>query len=262
MMIAARNAFLMSGGKPTARDYVQDGLIAMWDGLENAGWGAHDSTAATWVDLTGNEYDLTVNSAVAAFTADGLNVHTVPTSSSLHRAAYNNSKDLPALDNMEFECVFKVDRDYSDDFNWYFLVGGGLSTVDSSRSRNVGLVQYVTAYNRHFCASTTSVKMLPYNNTETILRRGTHYYSSGEARSRPLFDGVIVEGGSAFDAYPLTDHGYHLTVGGMRYSTYSVNSLAEGVSLCALRCYARSSGYLTMAERLANYAIDAARFGL
>jgi hypothetical protein len=28
---------------PTARDYVQDGLIAMWDGIENAGWGTHTS---------------------------------------------------------------------------------------------------------------------------------------------------------------------------------------------------------------------------
>ena len=29
---------------PTARDYVQDGLIAMWDGIENAGWGTHSTS--------------------------------------------------------------------------------------------------------------------------------------------------------------------------------------------------------------------------
>ena len=38
----------------TARDYVQDGLIHMWDGVENAGWGVHDETATTWKDLIGN----------------------------------------------------------------------------------------------------------------------------------------------------------------------------------------------------------------
>ena len=37
MLINLRNG-MMAGGKPTARDYVQDGLIAMWDGIENVGW--------------------------------------------------------------------------------------------------------------------------------------------------------------------------------------------------------------------------------
>ena len=39
---------------PTARDYVQDGLIAMWDGIENAGWGVHDPNATVWKDLVGS----------------------------------------------------------------------------------------------------------------------------------------------------------------------------------------------------------------
>ena len=38
----------------TARDYVQNGLVAMWDGIENAGWGVHDPNATTWVDLCRN----------------------------------------------------------------------------------------------------------------------------------------------------------------------------------------------------------------
>ena len=53
-MIAARNALLMGGSStPTARDYVQDGLVAMWDGIENAGWNQHDASATTWTDLVG-----------------------------------------------------------------------------------------------------------------------------------------------------------------------------------------------------------------
>ena len=42
-----------SGKAYTARDYVQDGLVAMWDGVENAGWGLHDSATTNWVDLVG-----------------------------------------------------------------------------------------------------------------------------------------------------------------------------------------------------------------
>lgn len=35
----------------TAADYIQDGLVAMWDGIENVGYGLHDDSAAVWVDL-------------------------------------------------------------------------------------------------------------------------------------------------------------------------------------------------------------------
>lgn len=55
MMIGARvGAWAKSGGGvPTARDYVQAGLVAMWDGIENAGWGVHDPNATVWKDLIG-----------------------------------------------------------------------------------------------------------------------------------------------------------------------------------------------------------------
>ena len=57
MIVGARTgAWAKSGsGVPTARDYVQDGLIAMWDGIENAGWGVHDASATTWKNLVGAE---------------------------------------------------------------------------------------------------------------------------------------------------------------------------------------------------------------
>ena len=35
----------------TAKDYVQDGLVAMWDGIENAGWGVHNPNAIAPVNL-------------------------------------------------------------------------------------------------------------------------------------------------------------------------------------------------------------------
>ena len=37
---------------PTARDYVQDGLVALYDGIRNVGRTLpHDSAAAKWTDL-------------------------------------------------------------------------------------------------------------------------------------------------------------------------------------------------------------------
>jgi hypothetical protein len=54
-------ATMLKQGK-TARDYVQSGLVAMWDGIENAGWGVHDASATTWKNLIGTGDFPTTNS--------------------------------------------------------------------------------------------------------------------------------------------------------------------------------------------------------
>ena len=47
-----------------AAAYIQNGLVACWDGVENAGVGVHDASATVWKDLVaGREfslYDVTV----------------------------------------------------------------------------------------------------------------------------------------------------------------------------------------------------------
>ena len=66
MMLGARTAAWAKsgGGVPTARDYVQDGLIAMWDGIENAGWGVHNQNERSiWVDLVGG-HNMVIKGAV------------------------------------------------------------------------------------------------------------------------------------------------------------------------------------------------------
>ena len=60
----------IGGGLPTARDYVQDGLIAMWDGIENAGWGVHDPSATVWKDLVGG-YDVSNSYSDMTWTDNG-----------------------------------------------------------------------------------------------------------------------------------------------------------------------------------------------
>lgn len=37
----------------TTADYVQDGLLACWDGVENAGAGLHDAAPSKWIDVVG-----------------------------------------------------------------------------------------------------------------------------------------------------------------------------------------------------------------
>lgn len=51
-MLGADGAENADEWNPTASDYIQDGILAMWDGIENAGWGVHVSEGK-WIDLIG-----------------------------------------------------------------------------------------------------------------------------------------------------------------------------------------------------------------
>ena len=62
-----------------ATAYVQDGLVMMFDGLENAGHGYHDDTATEWVNLATDATacgNATNSSGSAAFTSDHLSLTT------------------------------------------------------------------------------------------------------------------------------------------------------------------------------------------
>ena len=66
-------ATMLKQGK-TARDYVQSGLVAMWDGIENAGWGVHDASATDWTNLVDGSGEATPYGAAwldNAMTMDG-----------------------------------------------------------------------------------------------------------------------------------------------------------------------------------------------
>ena len=54
-----------------AYSYIRKGLVANFDGIDNAGTGAHDSSATTWVDLTGNANDATKGSNASWNGTDG-----------------------------------------------------------------------------------------------------------------------------------------------------------------------------------------------
>ena len=66
-LIVALLSFCCAGAASaalTSRSYVHDGLVAQYDGIDNAGYGIHSDSTNRWVDLTGNGNDGTVNAAV------------------------------------------------------------------------------------------------------------------------------------------------------------------------------------------------------
>lgn len=59
MLINLRNALMAGKRKPTARDYNYD--LALWDAIENAGYGVHDASATTITNLLGGGLDIALS---------------------------------------------------------------------------------------------------------------------------------------------------------------------------------------------------------
>lgn len=43
---------------PTVSNYVEEGLLGMWDGIENDGLGIHNPTLSGWKDLSRNGFTM------------------------------------------------------------------------------------------------------------------------------------------------------------------------------------------------------------
>ena len=208
---------------PTASDYVQDGLIAMFDGIENAGWKTHDANATVWKDLSGNGNDVDVDLTQASWEDGFLNVTgttctrdeeitNIATLEVLFRdprtSAYpNNNGPFFVLGEMKGPCCL-----------WYSLIAGGAKSNSTAISSNQAKLRQTLA-SRSYTYSPRS------------------YYVNGEPM--PLYN----------PPKTLADAvGCKATaVGGNAIEIYHV------------RAYFRA---LTADEIAHNYAIDKARFNL
>ena len=271
MLIAARNSFT-SGGKLSAKSYVQDGLIAMWDGIENAGWGVHDPNATVWKDLSGNGYDLTMRGAKTdgRFSLDGA----YAASSNKLIALYLGAVDFGGSDSY-IECVFSFSDDTSE--TWGIALGlckqaltsGGANALTTGmmfdfRWNTSNLHRYSMFYG------------LPYGKNQMIedspaypgLRCGTYQFRGspfGNWLNGNMFTGPIVGDGKGYVS-ESNDNFQNVTVGGMYWGNVSspdsgsiigtLPNRAEVKRICIYRTQ------LSSVEMNKNYAVDLARFNL
>ena len=224
MMLGARTAAWAKrgGGVPTARDYVQAGLIAMLDGIENSGFGTNDANATVWVDLSGNGNDVDVDLTQASW-EDGF----------LKVTGTTCTRDEEITNITTLEVLFRDTYTYAYPDNkgpffvlgerkgpcclWYGHVAGGAIRATSISSNS--------AVSKHILAS------------RSYTYKPESYYVNGEPK--PLY----------FPPNTLADAvGCKATaVGGKPIEIYHV------------RAYSRA---ITADEIAHNYAIDKARFNL
>ena len=215
------------GGKsvPTAKDYVQDGLIAMWDGIENAGWGVHDASTTVWKDLSGTGNDLTLMNG-AHFDANSL------ISAARNSVSALLSTSLPYA-TIEICAFYDASRNPSQ------LVCFG-NYVDDSRMMSC-------APNQIQCYNGTHVITV----SESKSKRTWAATYSGAAT--PYIDGQLATGTVSQNNWS-TRYGPFGLSGSSQYSQWNF----VGNYYC-VRLYSRA---LTAGELAANYAVDKERFGL
>jgi hypothetical protein len=242
-MIAARQvAFGKAAGKGlSAKDYVQDGLVAMWDGIENAGWGEHDPYATVWKDLVGGA-DININFSPLPKSiltwADNSLVYTdtyanSPTPTGTILAAVSSDK-LTEFFNGGFqtaETVFKATN--TNNYRAYIP----LSWLDFRHGYAVG--------NLYF-ASGSSTWLSIKTSQDTI-------YSDCITRDAFYRNGVKVLSAN------LTPKNLGISVGDSRIIAIRGNFDSESKSFYCVRVYTRA---LSAEEIAHNYEIDKARFGL
>ncbi len=212
--------------------YVQDGLIACWDGIENAGAGQHDAAATVWKDAIGG-YEFTLNGVTV--NADRMTFAGSTSSYGTLSAADTTSSFVAAKDGT-MEIVYRSDT------------GAGtqvlLQSTDSS-----GLAFGIFSGNNIILrsSSSTAAQMLPFTsgaNTNCV----SVFYTSRVPVSAVVNGGKMALSGSNYWGSPGTT-----TVIGKRAS----NASGFLGSIYCIRLYNR---HLSDEEIAANYEIDQKRF--
>lgn len=231
MLIGMRNAMLAGGGL-SAKSYVQDGLVAMWDGEWNAG-GVHDPNATKWVDLVGgvelSKYGTpTINTDSYSF--DG--------SSAMYK-----SQSFGEIDHWEIVCAL--------------MVSSVTANSDPEIMRLNGTWQQKCYTWNGMCPGIGfGIPMeggaSPVSNEQgAVGKRWSLAWSSAITPQKVYRNGVQAATWNATFVQETTSS-IIIGAGGTLYRP----SKSE---VCCVRLYSRA---LTAAEVAANYAIDKARFNL
>ena len=259
MLINLRNALWGGRRKPTAKDYVQNGLVAMWDGIENTGWGTHDGSAATWKDLVGGFDAVKVGSPTWSDNAGNTNgtnntfLATIPTQSTFINAAKSGFVTteicLSTSATWGSRCPFSIED----------------SSGTSSAYRFVQI----------FMQASKTYLPAPYNLNGTAFigtgpvfddPSGTISCSFGSNGARiyatPSRNGLLGTEGSTTIGQYATFNPATLDQIGVNNWYVRIGRTHNNSMSAAYHCVRLYSRALTVSEIAANYAIDKARFGL
>ena len=212
----------VASGKNTAKSYIQNGLVAQWDALENVGYGVHGDSPPEWVNLRGSKNIVLTKSA--SFTANALVCD--------GKGFAGSIKDfLPSSKIVSADIVFEIN-----------LVHGNSCLFSTGTHREY--------YDRCFGIVGGGGKFLFSNYILGGVTKGRHCCHLNFLTGSYSLDGVngVSNSKGTLDASP--NRGYEFYIGGFKDS-------AINCKIYAIRFYGRK---LTDEEIQKNYVVDKARF--
>ena len=221
-------------------DYIADGLVGYWDGIENAGEGVHDASSARWVDLTGNGGDFVVNASAASFGDAGL----AKTGSGMAATNVITHSGVMTIES----AVSKVQLDSGKWLNAAYL---GYHQTMSFRNESGGIRQFFFDYDNLKWQMAVRDPELTMSVTYAIVDgvpKGQHFYYNG-AEPPGEYGGNSMYWGGTAQSYAC--------IGGRPGYASSGDATATNYTVNALRFYNRA---LAPGEVAYNSAVDRRRF--
>ena len=214
----------------TAADYVQDGLIVLYDGIENAGLGVHDFESPIWADLSENGFDVTMDFNNCEWLSNGVQ-------------CYGTGR-VGARLNCRNEYTQKG-----------FVMSPHMEVVISSTATAGSWIWLFSLpfYGRYQCFSGYSNRYLGINGLKrnVIVSTSGHPISFSCSRRKMTQDGIDL--GDIVSSTNLTGLYNDITIGG----SSQTNGYRYGGKIFCIRSYTRE---LTDEEMAWNLEIDRVRF--
>ena len=210
----------------TSASYVQSGLIAQWDGIDNQGTGTHDPTATTWKDLKGS-LDMTLTDK-GSWTFDGNALYVAGGG-----AGAQGASATPAYKTIEV--VYKM-----TDAGGRIMFNSGLTTR---------FVVFDNGSQLYFDGSKSTKRIVSSYDADKVCFAAAIYDDS--TVSNVYFNGEVRNDGNQNNGWGAGDG--KVAVGDRSLS----KSYPWTGEVFAIRLYDRA---LTAAEIAENCAIDKARF--
>ena len=237
--------------------YATDGLIAMWDGEDNQGTGAHDAAATTWVDLTGNHAAMTFDTTPTV----GATYYDVSQGGGCIKSCVDIAEAIQAK-KATIEIVCDV-RSFVDSGTLVSLVDGAGTDAGN---RLVWVMNGALGSNHQGVCGTidylTNGSSTPYPSYDTEINKVRSYsLKFGDAQCSVYRNGSATAGTSKVVGKSGT-----VTLGnaqtacfsiGQRYSQTGKSGTISDMKVYCVRVYNRQ---LSAAEIAANHVVDQRRF--
>lgn len=246
-------AYIRSGEKTyTARDYVQNGLLAIWDAKENVGYDSHSQDASVWKDLTGHGNDLTVYYTnwwtECSVVCDGMN-------------RFASRESFTTTDNLSIDCCYKLASD-AENGNCVFYVSESGEYRSKKRFSSKSIKRSKSTSEITYFIKSTGIDDSYSCGVFDFARHSTFTYVK-DANEFGLNDVLYIDGANVteIDQYEwgtpdATEYvGISVSAGGT--FMYAPDWPFKGEINC-IRVYSRK---LTESEIMHNHIVDKARFG-